>query len=157
MKDFSPLFEASQGEPIVAEGTVLHRRYWLEVGEGDRLLLRFVSSTSEYIQGLRLMAERCQLSVENFKGKELVLWTDTAPEQVTVRVLKVTKGARVGLLNVWKDRQHQTMMYALTSSAMKVVHTTASEFKLLCSDGSGSPDFTDLVVEVQHSMSSAKA
>jgi hypothetical protein len=153
LKDYTPLFEASKGEPIMQDGSVLHRRCWIDVAGGDTLVLRFLSFTTEYIQGLRISAEQCQLTVERFTGKEIVLWTDSAPEQVRLEVVKSKKRARVGFLNVWKDREHETMMYALTSSAMRVSRTDDGELVLRCSDGSGEPEFDDLVVQIRRDQS----
>ncbi|HRZ09122.1 MAG TPA: hypothetical protein P5319_04445 [Gemmatimonadales bacterium] len=120
----------------------------LGVAEGDVISIRFVSFTAEYVQGLRVSAQHCQVSVERITGKELVFWTDTAPEQVRLTIIEAKGPAALTFINVWKDRQHKTMLYALTSSAMHVAHSEAGAMLLRCSDGSGQPNFEDLVVQV---------
>lgn len=146
--DFTPLFEGSANGTITYQGLVLHRRFMLGVAEGDVISIRFVSFTADYIQGLRVSAQNCQVSVERFKGKELVLWTDTAPEQVRLTIVKAKSLAALTFINVWKDRQHKTMLYALTSSAINVDQSETGAVLLRCSDGSGQPNFEDLVVQV---------
>lgn len=148
MVDFTPLFEGSANGTITYQGLVLHRRYTLGVGERDVISIRFVSFTEDYVQGLRVSAHNCQVSIERFTEKELVLWTDTAPEQVQLTITKAKNAAALTFINVWKDRQHKTMLYALTSSAINVAESETGGFLLRCSDGSGQPDFGDLVVQI---------
>jgi hypothetical protein len=146
--DFTPLFESSADGTITYDGLVLHRRFTLGVAEGEVVGIRFLSFTTDYIQGLRVSAHNCQVSVERFTGTELVLWTDTAPERVKLVIVRARNGAALSLINVWKDRRHQTMLYALTSSAINVGRSETDAVVLRCSDGSGEPEFDDLVVQV---------
>lgn len=108
----------------------------------------FVSSTSNFRQGLRIKIRGGSLTVDGVTATEFVLWRDTAPDMVEVEVAWKSTGTRS--LRIWNCWEHNGVMHAWMGNAgMRVDDDCEGGIRLRCSDGEGEPDFTDLVAEVQ--------
>ena len=148
MTTFFEAFVQSKGQPIEYEGRRVQLSYWFPVSAGDRVLIKFLRSVPTPVQGLGVTGERCQLRVESTTSKNLVLWTDTAPREVEMSVVKAKRGARLGVMNQWRDTKYGTSLMGLNNAAMEVQPQPDGSVLLRCSDGSGEADFNDLVVEL---------
>ena len=145
---FTDQFSESNGAPIHYEDRELIASYTLPVSEGDCIRLRFAQATDSPVQGLGISCFDCVVSAATTIAKSMALWTDSAPEEVTLRVSKARAGARLVLHNQWRDAKHGSTMYHLNNAAMHPVLQPDGSVVLNCSDGWGEPDFTDLVVIV---------
>lgn len=109
--------------------------------------VRFVSVKSQLPQGLRLRARGGVMTVGSTTTDDLVLWRDTAPDTVQVKVAWKPRGARsLRVWNAWRVRE--VTQAWLGNAGMRVSADEGRVFQLRCSDGEGGPDFQDLVAEV---------
>jgi hypothetical protein len=150
MQTFAEQFAATKGGPIHYDRRELHWTYWLAVNGGDEIALRFLRSADSPLQGIGIKAEKCHVQVANVTAKSLGLWTDTAPKDVLLRVVKAKRGARVGFFNQWRDEKYGSTMYHLNNAAMEIQPQPDGSALLRCSDGWGEPDFNDLVLTLSH-------
>jgi hypothetical protein len=149
MLTFTQRFDAANGGPIEYEGRQLHAAHTLSVAEGDRIALQFLHSIDRPVQGLGVKCEKCEIAVAQAVAKSLALWTDTAPPDVELQIVKAGKGARVTFFNQWRDEKYGTTMYRLNNAAMDIVPQDDGSDVLRCSDGWGEQvDFNDLVVKL---------
>jgi len=142
------LLSKSEGGTIEVDGRSLRATHSVTVSEGASLRLVFLRSASAPVQGLGLHGVNCSLKIGGVTNKDLALWCDTAPRNVTCDVVNVKAGARVEITNQWRDDKYGTTMYKLNNAAMEVLEQADNSLLLRCSDGWGDADFNDLVVQV---------
>lgn len=144
--DLAALFAEQQTNLIEWDGP-LYNLYELPT-EGTELRVRFQSATSAPPQGLRLKVRGGTFDVESTATDDLILWQDTAPAEVRIRIAWKPKGRRsLRIWNAW--RVNDVTQAWLGNAGMRVTPGGQGVFQLHCSDGEGSPDFDDLVAEVQ--------
>lgn len=83
------------------------------------------------------------MSVGDVTSDEILLWTDTAPSYVEVKV-NASENSTLKIWNVWRTNagvEHSWM----NNAAIQIERTSADGVLLRCSDGVGEPDFKDLV------------
>lgn len=149
MPDFQQQFLSSKGKPIQHGGQEVHLSIRLAVGRNDVVRLTFERAVGTPVQGLRLKAKDCSLKAANVEGKQFVFWRDTAPDTVEVRVLKAKPGAEIVVMNVWRDETHGSTMQGMGFAGITCRAGAGRTIVLGCSDGSGPPDFHDLVVAIE--------
>lgn len=144
-KTLSSLFAEQQTNEIDWDGP-LYSLYDLPT-DASQLTIRFMSGKTRPPQGLRLKMRGGAMSVESTAAAEIVLWQDSAPEEVRIELTWKPKGKRS--LCVWNAWRVKDVTQAwLGNAGMRVTAGEGRVFRLCCSDGEGDPDFTDLVVEV---------
>jgi hypothetical protein len=151
--DFAAQFEKSSGKPIEFNGRVLYPRFSIDVIRGDRLEISFLRFTETPVQGLSLGSENRNLDLEcgGTRGHSFALWTDSAPKHIAVDIIRPVRAAvQLDIRNIWRDEKYGSTMYGLNAAAIQVESQDNGEFVLRCSDGSGEPDFNDLVALVRH-------
>jgi hypothetical protein len=146
---FAQAFIAQKGDPIEVDGRRLYWTYWLPVRAGDAIHVGFEHFIGHPVQGIGLFTEKAELELEGLTGKKFALWTDTAPKRVALRVVKASKGARVGVYNRWRFGENGLTQYRENDAAIDVVPQDDGSVILRCSDGVGPADFNDLTVRVQ--------
>lgn len=149
MQTFTERFEAANGGPIQHEGRELQKSFSLPVKKGDSFELRFLRAAERPVQGLGLKCEGCKLMIADTVAASIALWTDTAPESVSIQVVKAKPGARVIIFNQWRDEKYGSTMYHLNNAAMEIVPQPDGWITLRCSDGWGDPDFNDLIAALR--------
>lgn len=158
MTDLTTLFRQSGGAPVIYQGQVVQPSIWLPISLQQDIRLRVVKCTKTPVQGIQLVARakrgkpgdaRCQVEIAGRTGTEFVLWTDTAPEVIPVRIVNALSGSQIGIWNVWRHPHYDTMLYGLNNAAIQVLSSAADYWLLGCSDGIGEPDFEDLVLEIR--------
>lgn len=143
--DLSSLFAEQQTNQIDWDGP-LYSLYELP-SEASALTIRFLSAKTQPPQGLRLKVRGGAFEVESTAADDLILWQDTAPEEVPVRITWKPKGTRS--LRVWNAwRVNDVTQAWLGNAGMRVTAGEDGVFQLRCSDGEGDPNFGDLVAEV---------
>ncbi len=143
--NLSEIFAEQQTNQIDLDGP-LYSLFELP-NDASELTIRFVSVRSRLPQGLRLRARGGAMTVGSTTTDDLVLWTDTAPDTVQVKVAWKSRGGRS--LRVWNAWRVKGVTQAwLGNAGMRVSVGEGRVFQLRCSDGEGDPDFQDLVAEV---------
>jgi hypothetical protein len=151
MPDFFPLWSGAPDGVLEYKGRQLRIAHWIDVAKGDRLHVIIEGFTDRPVQGVRLTLEdrRGGLEIVGQQSRSFVLWTDTAPRHVECLVAKAKRGARLSLVNVWRDEEYGTTMQGLNAAAIDVQPQADGSTILQCSDGWGTEaDFTDLVVRL---------
>lgn len=147
MSSLQDEFDRVDGRPIEYRGRTVCLSYWVKLTGRSRLTIRFLRAVVAPPQGLGLTAEACQLSVGRTSTRHMVLWRDTAPDTVHVEVTDTQPGARIGIMNQWRDEVYGTTLLGLNNAAMDVQPQLDGSLLMRCSDGCAGPDFNDLVVE----------
>lgn len=146
--DLSTLFAEQQTNQIDWDGP-LYSLYELP-SDASEVTIRFLSATSQPPQGFRLKARGGSFDVDSTAAPatdDLVLWQDTAPDEVRIRITWKPKGARsLRIWNAW--RVNDVTQAWLGNAGMRVSEEEGGVFEFRCSDGEGDPDFDDLVAEV---------
>lgn len=143
--NLASLFAEQQSSQIDWHGP-LYGLYELPT-DAEELTLRFRSVGAQLPQGLRLKARGGTLEIESSSASDVILWEDTAPDEVHVRIRWRSKGARS--LRVWNAWRVKDVTQAwLGNAGMRVTRAEDGVVTLRSSDGEGDPDFGNLVVEV---------
>jgi hypothetical protein len=98
---------------------------------------------------LSLAQRGAKLEVEGHRMPDVVIWADTAPRNVQVKVARLKGTSDVVLWNVWRDAKYGTMLYGINNSAIEVDAQDDGTTILRCSDGWLGPDFDDLVLAIK--------
>lgn len=143
----SERFAQSRGRPIHLGDLEIHMIYERPVAPGDSIRVRRTGARSSPVQALRLKVETGKLLVHGEALKDVVLWSDTAPEEV-VLVAEIPKGGTtLKIWNAWRDANGT--MQAWIGDAGMLIREESNGVQLRCSDGTGGVRFDDLVVEVE--------
>jgi len=141
------LLQAAGGGPIDWSGQRVHMMYELPQPEAaQELLIRFGQPSPGRPQGLRIKVRGGLVELNGEQLDDVVLWSDTAPETVLVRLLpaKAKGPMTVRIWNAWRDTAG-TMQAWIGNSGMLVEHQDEGTTVLRCSDGFDEPRFDDLV------------
>lgn len=149
MPSFEPLFRKSRGKPVEYKGRIIQLadRFPIQTGEVLRVVIE--STDSDWRQGIALSTDGDFVVDGRAVGGDVVLWTDTAPPVVLVRV-DATKG-ECRIKNVW-DVGDGTVHSWHNGSAM-IVDETSSGRRYRCNDGRPDEDFDDLVFRIERMLS----
>lgn len=141
------LFQASGGKPLDWGGKSVHMMYELpQLGAGQELMIGFGQPSPARPQGLRVKVGGGLVELNGEQLSDVVLWSDTAPETVVLRLLpaKATASMTVRIWNAWRDTAG-TMQAWIGNSGMLIEHQDDGTTVLRCSDGFDEPSFDDLV------------
>ncbi|MEO6146413.1 MAG: hypothetical protein ABIT70_05070 [Sulfuriferula sp.] len=146
METLSALFQKSKGAPVKYAGKLVYPIFQRELeGMCAQLRIKRISQNSAVAQGLRIKLDNGELEINGQQLKDIVIWADTSPDEVQVRVIgKSNVGVKVW--NVWR---YGDLMQAWTGNAGIQIEEKNGLVRLSCSDGVGEPDFTDLIVQIE--------
>ena len=142
----SEQFMESKGAPILFNGMLVHGIYVKTVQAGSTFNVKFVSYTTDFVQGLTVKTDRQVLEVANQRLKSFVLWADTPTRDVECRV----RGRGIKTIKFWNSWRDGGTMAWMRNAGMRIEEIDGG-VRLHCSDGRGDADFTDLVVEITFS------
>lgn len=141
-------FVAEEGGPVELEGKLVHSIYRRQLREGMRVrVVRCSAAPAGPTAGLRLKLHRGRLRVGTETLADIVLWSDTSPEQVTIECEPAGGRAELRAWNCWRDEQG--VMQAWLANAGMLVQEEGDVVILRCSSGPGGVSFGDLVVELR--------
>lgn len=143
-KALSEMFASAQAPCINWEGEPAYAIYELTPAPGG-LVVEFLAAAESPVQGLTVKASGGALEINGVEASEMLLWHDTAPAKVSVRV-KPQQGKRVTLKiwNIWRGTLGGTgITQAWLGNAGMRIHREGKELLLRCSDGEGPIDFSD--------------
>jgi hypothetical protein len=145
MQPFEELFRKSNGQPVFYNGMTIQLFDDLKVADGQELKVIFESVNSDWRQGVALRTDKNFEINEQITKRSVVIWQDTAPREVTLKVR--TKNGECSVKNAW-DRGDGVMRYGNNGGAM-IVEETASGRLYKCNDGRPDDDFDDLIFRVE--------
>ncbi len=145
--EFERLFIESKGQPVIYNGKELKMVDRVMLPSNEMLLLiEFVSTDSEWKQGIVLQTKG-EFEVNNLKvSNKIVLWEDTAPKQVEVTVK--TKDKKLLIYNVWETGDG-TMHYWHNGGAFYIEQSDGASL-YYCNDGYADDDFNDLIFKIKY-------
>lgn len=92
MPSFEPLFLQSNGQPVEYKGQMIHMADRLPVTHSQKIRVTFESSNSEWDQGIYFATDGAfEINGQTVK-KALLLWKNTAPHEVIIRVKSKKRG-----------------------------------------------------------------
>lgn len=143
------IFASAQAPCINWEGEPAYAIYEMTPAP-EGLVVEFLSATDMPVQGLTIKAGGAVLEINGAEASEMLLWRDTAPAKVSVRV-KPELGKRVTLKiwNIWRGSMGGVeVTQAWLGNAGMRIYRDGKELLLRCSDGEGPVDFSDLEARV---------
>jgi hypothetical protein len=87
-----------------------------------------------------------QIAVNNGAMDDVVLWRDTAPDNVDLVCLSADAGAELRVWNCWRD-ERGTMQAWIGNAGIRAVHTSADSVTLEC-NSRPEVTFDDLVFDL---------
>ena len=144
IKALSDLFAEARTPSLDWEGKPAFAIY--EMPAPQRIMVELLRSKISPVQGLSLKAYGGVLQIDEAVSPHMLVWADTAPEQVTVS-FKPWEGqkAKLKIWNVWRGKVGGVeVTQAWLGNAGMRVERSNSELFLRCSDGEGPVDFADL-------------
>ena len=110
---------------------------------GDQFQIRFLSKQGPWRHGVWLGVEG-ELEINEVRSAQFVIWEDTSPEQVEVRVV-TSRDGMLRLYNVWDSGRQLGDHESQSASSGMVREDVASIVRYRCSSIAKEPDFEDLV------------
>jgi len=145
MPSFESLFLKSKGQPITFNEHTIQMVDLLYVKDGQEIRLEFESKEADWRQGVSLKTD----GAFNVNGqtitKSIVLWYDTAPRNLLLKIQTGTGECRVK--NVWDTGDG--VIQSWHNGAAMIVEKTATGRRYRCNDGQPDEDFTDLIFNIQ--------
>ena len=142
---FGDLFVKSKGQPIKYKGRTVQMWDQFPVPKGQsRLRFRFVSTDSEWTQGVSLKTKGNFIANEEVVKKPLGLWEHTAPREGTI--VCDSKDGFIEVVNVWDTGDG--VVESWHNGAAMIVEEIKGGRRYYCNDGHLDDDFTDLVFEL---------
>jgi len=145
MPSFAELFSASGGKPTLYKGRVICLADRLELEDGQSVRVKFERANGEWRQGVRLSTRGSFEVDERLIKKAVLLWHDTAPSEVLLKVH--TRNGECWIKNVW-DRGDGVVDSGHNGAAMIIEERTGTR-RYFCNDGDPDEDFDDLVFTVE--------
>jgi hypothetical protein len=145
MPSFGKLFMESGGRSVSYKGKIIQMVDVLRLAAGQNLVVKFESASSDWRQGVYLTTDGVFEVNDQIMKKSVVLWQDTAPVEVLLRVQ--TKKGECRVRNVW-DRGNGVMDSWHNGAAM-IVENALEGRRYRCNDGRADEDFDDLVFSIR--------
>ena len=143
---FADLFAQAESSTIEVDGEVLNAVVELSVVAPLIFTVVRTGSRSDRAQGLVLEAIGTNLRAAGTEARRVTLWSDTAPETVTLEIGEPGRFT-VRAWNTWRD---DDIAHAWVGwSAMKRRDENGMTI-LACRDGHEDGDFDDLIVELTY-------
>lgn len=145
MQPFETLFRKSNGQPVLYDGRTIRLFDRVAVRDGQKLKIVFEGVNADWRQGVSMDIDGSfEVNEQNIK-KSIVLWHDTAPREVVLKVR--TKKSELLVNNVWDTGNG--LMHSGHNGAAMIVEETASGRRYKCNDGLPDDDFDDLVFRIE--------
>ena len=143
---FADQFTEAQSTTIEVDGEVLHSVVEISVDGPITFVVARVRCHADRPQGLVIDGDSTSLTVGEVQTPRITLWSDTAPETVSVSISEPGP-VTLRLWNTWREDtvEHAWVGWAAIRREDDVGVTT-----LACRDGRDDGDFNDLVVELTY-------
>ena len=135
---------ADGAETVQLRGRDIRPLLRLAVSDGTKVRVERIAARPDRRQALKLAAVNGILEVNGAASETISLWSDTSPVAVELIVV----GAQTQRLEVWNAWDLGGLETAWLGNAGMIVEPEERYLALKCSDGLGSPSFTDLQVHL---------
>jgi hypothetical protein len=144
MSTFEDLFLKSKGQPVTYKGQVIQMVDRLRVDNGQAMKIAFESVNSSWRQGICLTTDGSfEVNSQKIK-KSVVLWHDTAPVEVLLKVW--TNKGECQVKNVWDVGDG--VMHSWHNGAAMIVEEFPAGRRYRCNDGRADEDFDDIIFNI---------
>lgn len=116
------------------------------------LTVKFISTDSENIQGVRLAVDygNGEIEINGIKSPGFELWEDTVPCDEYIRAVVNSEFGRVSVYNIWRNNAlnngfSQSQKYC---SGMVIERISENKFLYHCNDVGIETNFNELVFEI---------
>ncbi|MDX1961851.1 MAG: hypothetical protein SFX18_01780 [Pirellulales bacterium] len=144
MAVFERFFKQSNGCPVDYDGQVVNLFDRLQVNDGQEIKVIFESVHSNWRQGIHLSTDGT-FEVNKQTAAEIVLWQDTSPREVVLKVHS-QKGECL-VMNIW-DTGNGLLQRGHNGAAM-IVEELPNGRRYQCNDGFADDDFDDIVFRLE--------
>jgi hypothetical protein len=136
----------ANGQPVEVDGVLVNAIYRRRITSSHVMRVHRSRAKPFPVQGLRVRVDGGIVTVRGRVLNEVVLWADTAPEDVEV-VCEIDRGRAAGEVRVWNCwREADGTMQAWLGDAGMIVEESNMEVRLRCSDGTSPFSPADLDV-----------
>ena len=121
----------------------------LSVEQKQEFELEFISTNSEYKQGVRLVIDVGEgyLEINGIKSKEMYLWEDTAPKKVQVKCQSSEEKVSVyNIFNLGTDRGGRR---SLVDSCGMLIEKEQNVILYKCNDAGFQTNFDKLIFKIE--------
>ena len=145
MPAFEHMFMQTKGKPIQWNGQTLVMVDAFPVQKREKLRLMFEGFGSEWKQGVMLDTKGAFTVNGKDCGHKVVLWQDTAPQQVELEVS--SEDGVVLVKNCWNTGDGST--HSWHHGAAMIVDDLGGKRRYRCNDGHPDENFTDVVFTME--------
>jgi len=139
-------FMRSQGAPLTVDGRQVQMMFEPAVGESGSISVSMVGR-ADLTQGLHIKVSGARLDFSGRLLDDVILWTDTAPAEVSIPIVRTKGAVRLRMWNVWRGPAEVTHAW-IGNAGLIVTRLDSENYLLECSAGPGRPSFDDLEVRV---------
>ena len=146
MATFAEHFARTNGCPIEVDGRCVRMLFNREAVPGLLVRLRWLRCVKFPVQGISFGVKGGTLRVNGTRARDVVLWSDTAPDQVTLEC----EGRNLRELSIWHcwhDERDVTCAW-VGNAGMIVEEIGPSTYRVLC-NSRPEVTFDDLVFELE--------
>jgi hypothetical protein len=145
MPSFQEMFEKSAGKPILYNGKTLVMLDDFPTEGSKNLRLFFEACNAEWRQGVALRFEGKFKVNGQVIRRGVVLWQDTAPQTVELKV--IGKSSTIEVKNVWDVGDG--VIHSWHNGAAMIVEPVPNGRRYRCNDGLADDDFDDIVFRLE--------
>ena len=145
MPSFQDLFVKSKGQPVTYDGRTIQMVDRLSMADGQTLKVTFEGVDSDWRQGVGLDTDGSFEVNNQIIKKSIVLWQDTAPREILLKVHTSKGECRVK--NVWDVGDG--VIHSWHNGAAMVVEELPNGKRYRCNDGRADDDFDDLLFSIE--------
>jgi hypothetical protein len=144
-RTLAELFADAKGPVIDWRGHQVHAIYELHPAPA-RFTVEFATARESPVQGIRFRVRGGLLTANDVTADDIVLWHDTAPSRVDIRLEANAPAISLKVWNVWRGGMETIL--AWTGNAGFLAVGRNGSLDLMCSDGEGDVSFDDLHVRI---------
>lgn len=143
---FSSQFQKNKGEPISFDGIEVRPIFTKKLEKSIcSMVIHRIKAKKEPVQGVRMKVIKGKINVNGVSYPEMIFWADTSPETVNI-IITSKDGCELKVWNVWRA---DGLIQAWVGNSGLSVESHNNKIKLLCSDGTGEPNFSDLIIDME--------
>lgn len=158
MLNFDEIFASTTKRPVKYKNKNIVRKDDIPFEDGDRFLISFEKTASEWTQGIELYLFG-SIEIENLNvivNNRTVFWETTAPKQVTIKLWqdlskrpqpkKLPRKGLLGIKNIWDCGDNVT--HSWVGGAAMIVEEIENGKRYRCNDGHLDDDFDDIIFTI---------
>lgn len=138
------LFTKGDNRKATWQSTTIYSYLRFSINPGDTLRLTRQRSSPTRAQALKLELDKGELRANGVLMHTAAIWSHSAPSEVTLEVV----GRRAKSIDIWNAWSLGGVESAWLGNSAMTVTTEGTSHIISCSDGVGSVDFDDLVVQL---------